>query len=76
MIDGQETEIRPNLGVFTQPITLAGVPVVTVPIVAGDAMPVGVQLVGRSGAENLLLAVAEELERRGVVGASAAPVSA
>jgi AtzE family amidohydrolase len=76
VIDGQETEIRPNLGVFTQPITLAGVPVVTVPIVAGDALPVGVQLVGRSGAENLLLAVAEELERRGVVGASAAPVSA
>jgi aspartyl-tRNA(Asn)/glutamyl-tRNA(Gln) amidotransferase subunit A len=76
VIDGREMEIRPNLGIFTQPITLAGVPVVTVPIVAGDALPVGVQLIGRAGAENLLLAVAEELERRGVVGASPVRVSA
>jgi Asp-tRNA(Asn)/Glu-tRNA(Gln) amidotransferase A subunit family amidase len=27
-----------------------------------------VQLIGRPGSENLLLAVAEDLERRGVVG--------
>jgi aspartyl-tRNA(Asn)/glutamyl-tRNA(Gln) amidotransferase subunit A len=69
VIDGLETEIRPNLGVFTQPITLAGVPVVSVPVVAAGELPVGVQLIGRPGSENLLLAVAEDLERRGVVGA-------
>jgi aspartyl-tRNA(Asn)/glutamyl-tRNA(Gln) amidotransferase subunit A len=75
-IDGVETEIRPNVGVFTQPITLAGVPVVTVPIVAANALPVGVQLIGRPGSEPLLLALAEDLERRGVVGAGRAAVAA
>ena len=76
VIDGRETEIRPNLGVFTQPITLAGVPVVCVPVVAPGELPVGVQLIGRPGSESLLLAVAEDLERRGVVGATPRPVPA
>jgi aspartyl-tRNA(Asn)/glutamyl-tRNA(Gln) amidotransferase subunit A len=75
-IDGVDTEIRPNLGVLTQPISLAGVPVVTVPIVAHGALPVGVQLIGRAGSEALLLTLAEQLERAGVVGAGAAPVAA
>ena len=75
-IDGVQTEIRPNLGVFTQPITLAGVPVVTVPIVAPNALPLGVQLIGRPGSEPLLLALAEELERRGVAGAGRTAVAA
>ncbi len=76
VIDGVEMEIRPNVGVFTQPITLAGVPVVTVPIVADGALPLGVQLIGRPGSESMLLAVAEDLERRGVAGAGAVPVLA
>jgi AtzE family amidohydrolase len=75
VIDGVETEIRPNVGVFTQPISLAGVPVVTVPIVSPGALPVGVQLIGRAGSDALLLALAEELERRGAVGAGAVPVA-
>jgi aspartyl-tRNA(Asn)/glutamyl-tRNA(Gln) amidotransferase subunit A len=73
VIDGIESEIRPNLGVFTQPLTLAGLPIVTVPIVAPAALPLGVQLIGRPGSEPLLLALAHALERRGVVGADAAP---
>jgi len=76
VIDGAETEVRPNVGVFTQPITLAGVPVVTVPIVERGALPVGVQLIGRPGSENVLLALAEALERRGAVGAGDVPVLA
>jgi Asp-tRNA(Asn)/Glu-tRNA(Gln) amidotransferase A subunit family amidase len=35
-----------------------------------------VQLIGRPGSENALLAVAEDLERRGVVGAASPPVAA
>ena len=73
MLDGAEFEIRPNLGVFTQPLTLAGVPVVSVPVIAPRTLPLGVQLVGRAGSENLLLALAVELERRGVVGAQTPP---
>jgi aspartyl-tRNA(Asn)/glutamyl-tRNA(Gln) amidotransferase subunit A len=76
VVEGRETDIRPDLGVFTQPISLAGVPVVSVPVVEVGALPVGVQLVGRAGSENLLLHLAEELERRGVVGAAPVPVPA
>jgi aspartyl-tRNA(Asn)/glutamyl-tRNA(Gln) amidotransferase subunit A len=75
-IDGVETEIRPNVGVFTQPISLAGVPVVTVPVIARDALPVGVQLIGRPGSEAMLLALAETLERDGVVGSGRVPALA
>jgi aspartyl-tRNA(Asn)/glutamyl-tRNA(Gln) amidotransferase subunit A len=76
VIDGEEVEIRPNVGVFTQPISLAGVPVVTVPVVERGALPLGVQLIGRPGSEPMLLALAEELERSGAVGAGAVPVFA
>ncbi len=71
VVDGLDIEIRPNLGVFTQPLSLAGVPVATVPVIAPDTLPLGVQLIGRAGSENVLLALAMELERRGVVGAGA-----
>jgi AtzE family amidohydrolase len=73
VIDGVEGEVRPNVGVFTQPITLAGVPVVAVPIVVPGELPVGVQLIGAPHAEPLLLALAASLEARGVVGAGALP---
>jgi AtzE family amidohydrolase len=76
VIDGVEVEVRPNVGVFTQPVTLAGVPVVTVPVIEPGTLPVGVQLIGRPGSESLLLALAEELEHRGAVGAGAVPVFA
>ncbi len=75
-IDGVETEIRSNVGVFTQPVTLAGVPVVTVPVIAAGALPAGVQLIGAAHSEPLLLALARELEARGAVGAGAVPVLA
>ena len=75
-VDGLPTEIRPNLGIFTQPITLSGCPVVSVPVVVRGALPLGVQLIGRAGSESLLLAVAEQLEAQGAVGAGAVPVVA
>ncbi len=76
VIDGVETDVRSNVGVFTQPINLAGVPVVTVPVIVPGALPVGVQLIGPAHSEPLLLALASELERRGAVGAGALPVPA
>jgi aspartyl-tRNA(Asn)/glutamyl-tRNA(Gln) amidotransferase subunit A len=76
LLDGAEIEIRPNLGVFTQPLSLAGVPVVTVPVIAAGALPLGVQLVGRPGSEAALLALAIDLERRGIVGARELPALA
>jgi aspartyl-tRNA(Asn)/glutamyl-tRNA(Gln) amidotransferase subunit A len=74
VVDGIETDVRPNVGVFTQPITLAGVPVVAVPVIAPGSLPAGVQLIGAAHTEARLLALAAELERRGVVGAGERPV--
>jgi AtzE family amidohydrolase len=74
VIDGVATEVRANVGVFTQPITLAGVTVVTVPVVEPGALPVGVQLIGRPNDEAIVIDVAAQLERAGVVGAGALPV--
>lgn len=76
VIDGVESDIRPNVGIFTQPITLAGTPVVTVPIVKRGVLPVGVQLIGRAGSEIVLLGLARELEASGKVGAGHVPVLA
>jgi amidase len=50
---------------------LAGLPAVVAPVLIGGR-PVGVQLVGRPGAEAALLAAAAKLERRAVPTAGAA----
>jgi aspartyl-tRNA(Asn)/glutamyl-tRNA(Gln) amidotransferase subunit A len=67
---GEKVPTRPNLGVFTQPISFIGLPVVTVPV-AGPGLPRGVQLIAAPGRERLALAAAAQLERDGV---AAAPV--
>jgi aspartyl-tRNA(Asn)/glutamyl-tRNA(Gln) amidotransferase subunit A len=76
VIDGVETDVRSNVGVFTQPITLGGVPVVAVPVIAPGRLPTGVQLIGPAGDELRLLAVAAALERLGVAGAGTVPAHA
>ncbi len=66
MIDGEEKPARANLGLYTQPISCIGLPVVTVPLaVAG--MPLGVQLIGARGSDRALIAYAAVLERKGLV---------
>lgn len=47
---------------FTVPFNVAGTPALTLPAGLVDGLPVGVQLVGASGAEAALLDLAEELE--------------
>ena len=65
IVDGQSVSARANLGIFTQPISLAGLPVLAVPL-AVDGMPLGIQLVGAPGGEDRLFAVATELQRAGL----------
>ncbi|BET67136.1 AtzE family amidohydrolase [Opitutales bacterium ASA1] len=67
---GRELPLRPNIGVFTQPITLIGLPVVAAPIRMPDGLPVAVQLVGPPYSELRLLRVARALERAGVCAAA------
>ncbi|BAK85107.1 AtzE family amidohydrolase [Komagataeibacter medellinensis] len=65
MLDGKSVSARANLGIFTQPISLTGLPVLAVPL-AVDGMPLGIQLVGAPGGEDRLFAVAAELQRAGL----------
>ncbi len=57
---------------YTQAWNLAGLPAMVAPVLIGGR-PVGVQLVGRPGAESALLSAATRLEQRVVPMAGAAP---
>ncbi|HAF42715.1 MAG TPA: AtzE family amidohydrolase [Sphingobium sp.] len=67
-IDGTLQPARANLGLYTQPISFLGLPVVTVPL-AVEGMPLGVQLIARKGEDRALLEFARQLEDRGLVTA-------
>ena len=68
LVKGEETPVRPNLGLYTQPISFIGLPVVCVPVTSG-ALPCGVQIIAAPGREDLALAAAARLEKAGVVAA-------
>lgn len=67
-IDGRVLPVRANLGLYTQPISFIGLPVLCVPICSPGALPLGVQLIGAPGREDLLFEVAACLEAKAVVG--------
>ena len=70
VLDGREMLVRPNLGLFTQPISFIGLPVVAVPVwTEGEQLPIGVQVIAPPWREDLALRVARALERDGVVSA-------
>jgi AtzE family amidohydrolase len=72
--DGATMPLRPNLGVYTQPISCIGLPVLAVPIQnAAGALPIGVQLIAAPWAEAALFRAAAQLERDGVCVAPVAP---
>ncbi len=72
VIDGVELPVRANVGLFTQPISFIGLPVVAVPVRLDDGLPLGVQVIVAPWREDVALRVARHLER---VGAVAAPVA-
>ena len=66
VLDGQEMPVRPNLGLFTQPISFIGLPVATVPVwTDGERLPIGVQIIAAPWREDLALRAARFLEARG-----------
>jgi len=67
--DGDKLLLRPNIGIYTQPITLIGLPVVAAPVHSPGRLPAAVQLIGKPHSEAVLLRVARELEARGVCSA-------
>jgi AtzE family amidohydrolase len=60
--------LRPNIGIYTQPISFIGLPVVSVPLWTARGLPIGVQIIAPPWREALALRVAAHLELRGVVG--------
>ena len=67
VLDGKELLVRPNLGVFTQPISFIGLPVVAVPVwTEGERLPLGVQVIAAPWREDIAMRVARFLEAQGV----------
>jgi AtzE family amidohydrolase len=73
LFGGIELPVRPNLGIFTQPISFIGLPVVSVPVWLPEAkLPLGVQIIAAPWREDIALRIAHQLEQSGAV---AAPVA-
>ncbi|MFN8924370.1 MAG: amidase family protein, partial [Rhodospirillales bacterium] len=68
-VDGETIPVRPMLGVYTQPISFVGLPVLAVPLQRPGRMPIGVQLIAAPWNEAVLFRVAAALEADGVVSA-------
>ncbi|MEK9211046.1 AtzE family amidohydrolase [Sphingomonas sp. 2378] len=68
VIEGQTLSARADLGLHTQPLSLAGVPILSVPLCQPEgAMPIGVQLIAAPGREALLFRTASALVAAGLV---------
>lgn len=67
-VDGEELLVRPNLGLYTQPLSFIGLPVLSVPVKSSSQLPFGVQIIAAPHSEALILRVARVLEDQGIVG--------
>lgn len=64
---GRDVNPRAYMGMLTQPISLAGLPVITVPVLRTGKMPLGVQIIAPPFREDICFRVAWTLERSGAV---------
>ena len=72
-LNGQEVPLRPNIGIYTQPISFIGLPVVAVPVPQSDGLPIAVQIIAAPWREDVALRIAYDLEARGIVRAPRPP---
>src|SRR5438876_791029 len=68
VLDGVELPVRANLGIYTQPISFIGLPVVAVPVPL-QPLPIGVQIIAAPWCEDVALRIAHALEQAGIVAA-------
>jgi aspartyl-tRNA(Asn)/glutamyl-tRNA(Gln) amidotransferase subunit A len=66
VLNCETVPLRPNVGVFTQPISFIGLPVVCAPVFLDDGLPLGVQIIAAPWKEAAALRVARALEKAGV----------
>jgi 1-carboxybiuret hydrolase len=72
VLDGVELPVRANLGIYTQPISFIGLPVVAVPVPL-KPLPIAVQIIAAPWREDVALKVARAVERAGIVAAQSPP---
>lgn len=68
-IGGREVPLRPNLGLFAQPFSSVGLPVLTVPVFAPGTLPMGIQLIAPPWREDRCIAAGAALEAAGIAKA-------
>jgi Asp-tRNA(Asn)/Glu-tRNA(Gln) amidotransferase A subunit family amidase len=73
VLDDREMPLRPNIGLYTQPISFIGLPVVAVPVPPAQGLPIGVQIIAAPWREDLALRLAYHLEAAGIVRAPLPP---
>jgi Asp-tRNA(Asn)/Glu-tRNA(Gln) amidotransferase A subunit family amidase len=61
------------MGVFTQPLSFIGLPVLSVPVLQDGVLPTGVQLIAAPWNEQALFRAAAALEAAGIVAARTTP---
>jgi len=71
-LGGVEVPLRPNIGIFTQPISFIGLPVVAVPVPLRP-LPIGVQVIAAPWRDDVALRVAHALEKENVAAAPRPP---
>lgn len=67
VLGGEEMPTRASLGLFTQPLTPMGVPIVSAPLSGVRGLPVGAQIIARHDADEMLLGFVAHLEARGLL---------
>jgi aspartyl-tRNA(Asn)/glutamyl-tRNA(Gln) amidotransferase subunit A len=73
VLDGVTMPVRPNIGIFTQPISFIDLPVVAVPVWIDDGLPLGVQVIAAPWKEAHALRIARVLQS-GIAEARVAPL--
>jgi Asp-tRNA(Asn)/Glu-tRNA(Gln) amidotransferase A subunit family amidase len=73
-LGGQQLPAAGHLGVFTQPLSFAGLPTLAAPVVQTGSLPLGVQIVAAPWREDLAFRVAAAAEELGVL-ASPSPIA-
>jgi 1-carboxybiuret hydrolase len=68
-----ELPVRANLGIYTQPISFIGLPVVVAPVPMSP-LPIGVQIIAAPWREDVALRIAHALETQGVAAAQRPPL--
>jgi len=68
-LDGVEMALRPNIGIYTQPISFIGLPVVAAPVPL-TPLPIAVQIIAAPWREDVALRMAQALEQAGVASAA------